>query len=54
MDNEPNRKCVWCKKPYYSCDASSKYGHWKAICCTPECFQAYMIYQEQKQKDNKK
>ncbi len=35
-------ECIMCKKKYTHCDKCRQYNSWRAICCSPECFQAYI------------
>ena len=43
MKIKANRKCYFCGKPYFACDSSLQLGSWKASCCCPEHYQAWMI-----------
>lgn len=48
MDKPINHWCKICGKGYYACnDCDSKhYITWRAVACTPEHYQAYMILHE--------
>ena len=44
----PNHKCKACGKMYYACNAALTAGNsWKAVCCSPACYQRYqrMVYE---------
>lgn len=45
MDKPINHWCKICGKGYYACNDcdSRNYITWRAVACTPEHFQAYMI-----------
>lgn len=41
-EKKPNHVCKTCRKLYYACNASLSAGNaWKAVCCSPECYQEY-------------
>ena len=37
-----NRKCLHCGTPYYACSACIDIRSWKNICCSVECYRAFM------------
>ena len=39
---QPNTKCKVCGKEYYCCVDSRKFGGFRTVACSPECFQEYM------------
>lgn len=41
---KPNHICKnpKCGKAYYACETCEKIGSWKAVACSPSCFQAYV------------
>ena len=41
---KPNHICKnpKCGKAYYACESCEKIGSWKALACSPACFQAYV------------
>ena len=43
-----NSICKKCGKEYYSCKTCNNYYfRWKVLCCSVECFQQYMMIDEQ-------
>ena len=52
MSKTYNHKCIWCGKEYEHCDKCKRINSWKAICCTPQCYQDYI--ESVKDKDVKK
>ena len=47
---QPNTTCKVCGKEYYCCIDSRKYGGYRAVACSPECFQEYMRQVEEARK----
>lgn len=47
---QPNTKCKVCGKEYYCCVDSRKFGGYKSVACSPECFQEYMRQVEEARK----
>lgn len=50
--NKPNTTCRVCGKEYFCCGDSRAVNSWRAMTCSPECFQEYMkrIDESRKQK----
>ena len=46
----PNTKCKVCGKEYYCCVDSRKFGGFRTVACSPECFQEYMRQVEEARK----
>lgn len=48
-------KCRVCGKEYFCCTDSRKYGAWKSMACSPECYKEYMrrIEESRKPKEEK-
>lgn len=42
--------CVCCGKEYEACDYCDEHKlsaqRWRTICCSPECYQGYVVYTE--------
>lgn len=53
-ENEPNMKCRVCDKDYFCCTDSRKYGAYKSMACSPECYKEYMIRIEKSRSLNPK
>lgn len=51
MSKTYTHTCIWCKKRYDHCDKCKQINSWKAICCSPICFQYYMASQEVQAQD---
>lgn len=47
---QPNTKCKVCGKEYYCCVDSRKFGGFRTVACSPECFQEYMRQVEEARK----
>lgn len=50
MDEQrtPNHTCITCGKRYWACDRCDENLHahrWRSICCSPECYEAYALWQ---------
>ena len=50
MDEQrtPNHTCVTCGKRYWACDRCDETMHahrWRSICCSPQCYEAYALWQ---------
>lgn len=44
MAQKPNHKCVICGAAYYACNDCDKHRSWRAVACTPECYQTYLAF----------
>lgn len=40
--DKTNTECRVCGKKYFCCSDSRKYGAWKSMACSPECYKEYM------------
>ena len=38
MAQELNATCKICGKPYHYCKDCEKFGSWRAVACSPECW----------------
>lgn len=48
--NKPNMTCKVCGKKYFCCGDSKKLGSWRAVTCSPGCYQEYMKRIEESRK----